>query len=106
MMRYLGQVWAIVRKDLAVERRSRELLTAMFVFALTVICAALVTDRMRPGTIMSYEASAKYDPLEPGKPGSPDRGGCMNQLTPMRMVSSIGIVVIGRATERCSTSRT
>ncbi len=37
MMRYLGQVWAIVRKDLAVERRSRELLTAMFVFALTVI---------------------------------------------------------------------
>ena len=35
----------------------------------------------------AYEASAKYDPLEPGKPGSPDRGGCMNQLTPMRMVS-------------------
>jgi len=37
MRPYLAQVWAIVRKDLAVERRSRELLTAMFVFALTVI---------------------------------------------------------------------
>jgi heme exporter protein B len=34
---YLAQVWAIVRKDLAVERRSRDLLTAMFVYALTVI---------------------------------------------------------------------
>ena len=53
----------------------------------TVICAALVTDRMRPGVVHAYEASAKYDPLEPGKAGSPDRGGCMNLLTPMRMVS-------------------
>jgi len=35
--RYWAQVWGIVLKDLAVERRSRELLTAMFVFALTVI---------------------------------------------------------------------
>jgi anaerobic selenocysteine-containing dehydrogenase len=53
----------------------------------TVICAAIVTERVRPGTVHSYEASAKYDPLEPGKPGSPDRGGCVNLLTPSRMVS-------------------
>jgi len=42
---------------------------------------------MRPGTVHSYEAGAKYDPLEAGKPGSPDRGGCINLLTPSRMVS-------------------
>ena len=52
-----------------------------------VICAAIVTERMRPGVVHSYEAGAKYDPLEPGKPGSPDRGGCVNLLTPSRMVS-------------------
>jgi trimethylamine-N-oxide reductase (cytochrome c) len=46
-----------------------------------------VTERVRPGTVHSYEAAAKYDPLEPGKPGSPDRGGCVNLLTPSRMVS-------------------
>mgnify|MGYP001075032266 CR=1 FL=1 len=53
----------------------------------TVLCIAHVTERMRPGTVHSYEAAAKYDPLEPGKPGSPDRGGCVNLLTPSRMVS-------------------
>jgi trimethylamine-N-oxide reductase (cytochrome c) len=48
-----------------------------------VICAAQVTQRVRPGTVHSYESSAVYDPLgEPG--GSPDRGGCINQLTPSR----------------------
>ena len=52
-----------------------------------VICAAIVTGGMRPGVVHSYEAGAKYDPLEPGKPGSPDRGGCVNLLTPSRMVS-------------------
>ena len=35
--RYLGVVWGIVRKDLAAERRSRELLGGMLVFALLVI---------------------------------------------------------------------
>lgn len=36
-MSYLVHVWAIVRKDLAMERRSRELLSSMFVFGLIVI---------------------------------------------------------------------
>lgn len=49
-----------------------------------VICAAQLTERVRPGTIHSYESSAIYDPV--GKPGeSADRGGCINLLTPSRM---------------------
>jgi trimethylamine-N-oxide reductase (cytochrome c) len=50
-----------------------------------VICAAQVTERIRPGTVHSYESCAVYDPL--GEPGaSPDRGGCMNILTPKRPI--------------------
>ena len=52
-----------------------------------VIHVAWVTERMKPGNILSYQASAKYDPIEPGKAGSIDRGGCVNLLTPARMVS-------------------
>jgi len=48
---------------------------------------AHVTERVRPGVVHSYESSGKYDPLEPGKPGSIDRAGCVNLLTPARMVS-------------------
>ena len=48
-----------------------------------VICAAQLTERLPSGTVHSYESSASYDPI--GKPGeSPDRGGCMNLLTPSR----------------------
>jgi len=50
-----------------------------------VICAAQVTERVPPGTVHSYESSANYDPV--GEPGySADRGGCINQLTPSRMM--------------------
>jgi trimethylamine-N-oxide reductase (cytochrome c) len=50
-----------------------------------VVCAAQVTERVPPGTVHSYESSANYDPL--GEPGhSPDRGGCMNLLTPSRFI--------------------
>lgn len=52
-----------------------------------VLGIAQVTERTRPGTVHSYQASAKYDPLEPGNPKSIDRGGCMNLITPSRMVS-------------------
>ncbi len=46
-----------------------------------VLCAAKVTERVRPGTIHGYESCAVYDPM--GEPGqSVDRGGCLNQLTP------------------------
>jgi trimethylamine-N-oxide reductase (cytochrome c) len=48
-----------------------------------VICAAHLTGRLPPGTVHAYEGSAVYDPV--GEPGvSPDRGGCINVLTPSR----------------------
>ena len=40
-----------------------------------VLGIAQVTERVMPGVIHSYEGSSKYDPIEPGKPGSVDRGG-------------------------------
>ncbi len=50
-----------------------------------VVCAAQVTERLPSGTVHSYESSANYDPL--GDPGySVDRGGCINNLTPGRMM--------------------
>jgi len=52
-----------------------------------VLGIAQVTERMRPGVIHCYESSSTYDPLEPGKPGSVERAGCVNLLTPARMIS-------------------
>ena len=52
-----------------------------------VLCIAVITERVLPGIIHSYASSANYDPLEPGNPKSIDRGGCVNLLTPSRMVS-------------------
>ncbi len=50
-----------------------------------VICAAHLSERIAPGTLHSYEGSASYDPV--GEPGvSPDRGGCINLLTPSRSI--------------------
>ena len=49
-----------------------------------VICAAKITERLLPGVVHCRQASAVYDPI--GEPGeSPDRGGCVNLLTPKRM---------------------
>jgi trimethylamine-N-oxide reductase (cytochrome c) len=53
----------------------------------SVLCIAVVTERVREGVIHSYASSAKYDPLIPGNADSPDKGGCVNILTPSRMVS-------------------
>ncbi len=53
----------------------------------SVLCIAVVTERVRHGVIHSYCSSAKYDPLTPGRSDSPDRGGCVSILTPSRMVS-------------------
>jgi len=50
-----------------------------------VICVAHLTERVRPGVVHSYESSAIYEPV--GAPGeSDDRGGCVNILTPSRML--------------------
>ena len=51
----------------------------------SVICAAQLTHRIPPGVCHSYESSAVYEPA--GEPGeSPDLGGCVNVLTPRRMM--------------------
>ena len=51
-------------------------------------CASRRSPRgSRPGVVHSYEGSASYDPIEPGKAGTTDRGGCVNMLTPGRMLS-------------------
>jgi anaerobic selenocysteine-containing dehydrogenase len=52
-----------------------------------VLCGAHVTHRVRPGTLHAFEASAKYDPLEPGNPDSVDRAGCVNLLASDRTIS-------------------
>jgi trimethylamine-N-oxide reductase (cytochrome c) len=49
----------------------------------SVICAAQITSRVRPGVVHGYESCATYDPV--GEPGySTDRGGCLNILTSKR----------------------
>ena len=52
-----------------------------------VLCVAYVTERASPGALHSYESCGQYDPLEPGKPGSIDRAGCVNLLTSERYMS-------------------
>jgi trimethylamine-N-oxide reductase (cytochrome c) len=45
----------------------------------SVVCAAQVTDRLRPGVVNTYSGSAQYQPV--GEPGaSTDLGGCVNML--------------------------
>jgi anaerobic selenocysteine-containing dehydrogenase len=53
-----------------------------------VLCIAQITERVRPGVVHSYGSSGIYDPVEPGKAGSLDRGGSVNLLTPSRMLSA------------------
>ena len=51
----------------------------------SVICAAQVSERIRPGAVHSYESCAVYEPT--GEPGnSTDKGGCINTLTSSRMI--------------------
>ncbi len=63
-----------------------------------VLGIAKLTQRVKPGVIHSYESSAQYDPLERGKAGSVDQGGCINLLTPSRMMSKN---VAGMAPNSC-----
>jgi molybdopterin guanine dinucleotide-containing S/N-oxide reductase-like protein len=81
-----GYYYWIVRinpKDAAARGIEEDSLVKIFNDRGAVICAAQVTERVRPGTVHSYESAAIYDPV--GEPGaSPDRGGCVNILTPSR----------------------
>lgn len=51
-----------------------------------VILIARVTQKIRPGAVFSATAGG-YDPIEPGKLGSIDRGGAVNLLMPARIMS-------------------
>jgi trimethylamine-N-oxide reductase (cytochrome c) len=52
----------------------------------SVVCAAQVTDRLRPGVVSASTASAEYRPVgEPGK--STDLGGCINMLNPSKAIA-------------------
>jgi molybdopterin guanine dinucleotide-containing S/N-oxide reductase-like protein len=53
-----------------------------------VLGIAQVTERMRPGVVHSYEGSSLYDPVEPGNPASPDKGGCVNMLSSSHLMSA------------------
>ncbi|MGI9342165.1 MAG: molybdopterin dinucleotide binding domain-containing protein, partial [Gammaproteobacteria bacterium] len=53
----------------------------------SVVCAAQVTDRLRPGVISAATASAEYRPAgEPGK--STDLGGCVNILNTSKPITT------------------
>ena len=53
----------------------------------SVLGAATVTERIKSGVIHSYCSCGRYDPAEPGKAYSLDRGGCVNLLTSDRLMS-------------------
>ena len=53
----------------------------------SVVCAAQVTGRLRPGVVSAYAGSAQYRPVgEPGR--STDLGGCVNMLNTHKPISS------------------
>lgn len=52
----------------------------------SVVCAAQLTDRLRPGVVSACTGSAQYRPT--GEPGnSTDLGGCVNMLNPKKTIS-------------------
>jgi trimethylamine-N-oxide reductase (cytochrome c) len=52
----------------------------------SVVCAAYVTNRLRPGVVSASTASAEYRPV--GEPGnSTDLGGCVNMLNPKENIT-------------------
>ena len=54
----------------------------------SVVCAAYVSDRIRPGVLSAPTASAEYRPA--GEPGnSTDLGGCMNLLNPKENITDM-----------------
>jgi trimethylamine-N-oxide reductase (cytochrome c) len=55
----------------------------------SVVCAAQITERLRPGVVSAYPGSAQYRPVgEPGR--STDLGGCVNMLNPKESITRKG----------------
>ncbi|MCL5734285.1 MAG: pyrogallol hydroxytransferase large subunit, partial [Actinobacteria bacterium] len=84
-----GHYYWIMRinaKDAAARRIAEGDLVRAFNDRGSVILAAQITERVPPGIVHSYESCADYEAL--GEPGySPDRGGCINILTPKRFIT-------------------
>jgi hypothetical protein len=56
----------------------------------SIVCAARVTDRLRPGMVSAYAGSPQYHPVgEPGR--STDLGGCVNMLRRSRSITKKGL---------------
>jgi molybdopterin guanine dinucleotide-containing S/N-oxide reductase-like protein len=51
-----------------------------------VICAVDVSSLLTPGVVKAFESSAVYDEIQTSE-GPADRGGCLNLLTPSRVMS-------------------
>ncbi len=82
---YYYWILRINSKDAAQRSINHNDLVTVFNDRGSVICAAQLTERIPPGTVHSCEGSAIYEPT--GEPGSsPDRGGCINVLTPSRNI--------------------
>ena len=52
----------------------------------TVLCSAHITRRVHPETIHAYTSSGIYNPVKYGEYMSVDKGGCVNVLTPGRLM--------------------
>jgi molybdopterin guanine dinucleotide-containing S/N-oxide reductase-like protein len=85
-----GYFWQVIRLH-PIDAAARDIedgdIVKLYNDRASVLGIAQVTERLRPGVVHSYEGSAKYDPVEPGNSDSPDRGGCVNVLTPSRLMS-------------------
>jgi trimethylamine-N-oxide reductase (cytochrome c) len=64
----------------------------------TVLCVAHLTERVPTCVVHAHCSSGLYVPLEPGSPTSPDKGGCVNILSPKRAMSKY---VAGFAPNTC-----
>jgi trimethylamine-N-oxide reductase (cytochrome c) len=84
---YAYQTVRINPKDAAARGIQNGDIVKLFNDRATVLGWAMVTERIMPGSIHSYCSSAQYAPLEKGKAYTPDRGGCVNLLTPGRLMS-------------------
>ncbi|MBF0259955.1 MAG: pyrogallol hydroxytransferase large subunit, partial [Desulfamplus sp.] len=76
-------------KDAKVRKIKHHDLVEVFNDRGSVICAADVTERLIPGTVLSCEGSAQYDPVDSqisAEKMPSDRGGCINLLTPSRNI--------------------
>jgi anaerobic selenocysteine-containing dehydrogenase len=54
----------------------------------SVLCGVTITTEIRPRVVMIHEGSW-YRPVEDGRIGSIDRGGCANSLTAQRGTSQL-----------------